>query len=108
MGDIDSAIREYREAKHLNPSRYDTRQNLGSALMSLGMYPEAIREFRELETMFPDAEVCHLCLGTPLQYTDDLKGAEKEFRTATKLDPSPKEPLIPLHSLPDITKDIDS
>lgn len=86
-GDHVSAIREYREAKRLDPKRLDVRQNLASALMHED--PAAsITEFRELVAMAPDYPVCHQCLGNALYRTGRMADAEKEYRTAVRLDPT--------------------
>ncbi len=59
-GDVPAAIREFREAKRINPNDPIARQNLGSALM--GMAPaEAIRELKELEKCSPTSK-CATCV----------------------------------------------
>jgi len=60
------------------------------------MYPEAIREFRELEVLFPGfRKVCHMCLGTALRNTGDLKGGgEKSSTLQPRWTPFDPEPLI--------------
>ena len=89
-GDKNTAILEFREAKRLDPNDPLARQNLGSLLM--GQNPrEAVRELQELEKKFPDFEMCHVCLGKGLAWTGDIAGAEAEYRTAAKLDPSDPE-----------------
>ena len=57
-GDYESAIRAFREAKRLNPQRYDVRQNLGAALMNHGRTAESVVEFRELVKLYPDTQMC--------------------------------------------------
>ena len=84
-GNMGGAIAEFREAKRLSPDSPDFRQNLASALMHQDPRA-AIVELRELETKFPNFEVCHLCLGNGLLWTNDVAGAEAEFRLAIKLD----------------------
>jgi len=87
-GDLDSAIREFHEAKRLDPKMFAARQNLASALIAHNMNAEAVVELRELESMAPDSAICHDCLGLALFRTWDFDGAEKEYRKAIDLDPS--------------------
>jgi tetratricopeptide (TPR) repeat protein len=86
--DIESAIREYREAKRLDPKWYDPRQNLGHDLLELNRFGEAVQEFRELEAIYPNSSMCHESLGAALSDGGDFAGAEKEFTIAEQLDTS--------------------
>lgn len=106
MGNIGGAITEFRVAKQLNPNDPWTRQNLASALMREAP-AVAIVEMRELEKKFPDFQVCHVCLGNALLWTDDVKGAEEEYRIAVKLDPTDSSPHIGLGDIRGKQKDWD-
>src|SRR5215472_385375 len=90
-GDFVSAIREYREAKRLDPKRLDVRQNLGAALIHTDP-AAAVVEFRELTALAPDWPIRHACLGNALMQTGRLQEAEKEYRTAATLDPASSHP----------------
>jgi Flp pilus assembly protein TadD len=46
-GDLEGAIKEYREYLKIRPSALDARSNLGAALARLGRYEEAIAEYRQ-------------------------------------------------------------
>ncbi len=45
-GDIEGAIREYREFLALRPNRVKARSNLGAALAHVGRYEEAIEQYQ--------------------------------------------------------------
>ena len=106
-GEMASAIREYREAKRLNPKDPLIRQNFASALMSVNP-PAGIAELKELEKQFPEFEVCHVCLGKGLAWAEDIKGAKGEFRKATELDPADPEPHSGLGELEETQKNYDA
>jgi tetratricopeptide (TPR) repeat protein len=105
-GNPAGAVPEFREAKRLNPYDPTFRQSLASALMKQS--PEAaLLELRELEAKFPNFEVCHVCLGNALAWQGDTKGAEQEFQTAARLDPSDAAPVVGLGGLLEKEKNYD-
>ncbi len=100
------AVPEFREAKRLNPYDPSFRQNLASALMKQSP-AAAVVELRELEAKFPNFEVCHVCLGNALAWQGDTKGAEQEYQTASRLDPSDADPVVGLGGLLEKEKNYD-
>ncbi len=84
---MDSAIREYREAKRLDPTRIDVRENLA---WDLGGRDRAagIKEFQELIAIAPDFALAHAGLANVFLLNADYKGAEAECQKAIELDPS--------------------
>ncbi len=107
MGRMGEAVAEYREAKRLNPYDPAIRQNLSSALMKVAPR-DAIVELKEMETKFPNFEMCHVCLGNALVRTQDLKGAEAEYRIAMKLDPADADPHGGLGNIQEKQKNYDA
>ena len=89
-GDLDAAIREYREAKRLDPNLLSVRNNLASTLVDRDL-ELAILEFRELTAFAPDFEVCRVCFGSALYKKGDLPAAAEQYQEALKLDPSDPE-----------------
>jgi tetratricopeptide (TPR) repeat protein len=105
-GNPAGAVPEFREAKRLNPYDPTFRQNLASALMKQSP-AAAVEELKELEAKFPNFEVCHVCLGNALAWQGDTKGAEREYQTALKLDPSDADPVVGLGGLLEKEKNYD-
>jgi len=97
-GNPAAAVPEFREAKRLNPNDPTFRQNLASALMKQAP-AAAVVELRELEAKFPNFEVCHVCLGNTLAWQGDTKGAEQEYQTAARLEPTDPAPVVGLGDL---------
>ena len=54
MGDVDEAIRHYREAARLDPGSAETYNNWGTALAQQGDWDEAIGKYREALRIKPD------------------------------------------------------
>ncbi len=106
-GNIGAAVAEYREAKRLNPYDPAIRQNLSSALMQIQPL-QALAELEEMEAKFPNFEMCHVCLGNGLVWAGDFKGAEAEYRTAMKLDPSDADPHGGLGDIQEKQKNYDA
>lgn len=105
-GNQAGAVPEFREAKRLNPYDPSFRQNLASALMRVSP-AAAVVELKELEVKFPNFEVCHVCLGNALAWQGDVKGAEQEYQTASRLDPSDADPVVGLGRLLEKEKNYD-
>ena len=85
-GDVDSAIREYREAKRLDPSRVDVRQNLAGVLGKRD-HSAAIKEYQELIALDPNFAKAHAGVGYFLLLDGDYKGAEAECEKAIQIYP---------------------
>jgi tetratricopeptide (TPR) repeat protein len=86
-GDLDGAIREYREALRIQPDYAEAHNNLGNALEKKGDLDGAIREFREALRVQPDYADAHYNLGVALYDKGDLDGAIRESREALRIQP---------------------
>ncbi len=67
-GDLEGAIREYREVVRANPGRFDARSNLGAVLAKLGRYQDSIQEYTEALNTAPPEAAKHLRLNLALAY----------------------------------------
>lgn len=86
-GDLDAAIREYREALPLRPQYAELRYNLGNALYDRGDLDEAAAEYREalrLNPAYPDA---HYNLANVLGDKGDVDKAIGHYLEAIRLKP---------------------
>ena len=67
-GDLEGAVREYRQVILANPERFDAKSNLGAVLAKLGRYQEAIKEYSEALGTAPPEAAGHLRLNLALAY----------------------------------------
>jgi eukaryotic-like serine/threonine-protein kinase len=84
-GDLDSAIREYREAIRLGPSA-DAHYNLGNALFEEDL-EGAIREYRAAIRVEPNHANAYFNLANGLRAKGDLEGAIRAAREVVRLEP---------------------
>jgi Flp pilus assembly protein TadD len=87
-GDLDGAIREFREAIRIRQDLWEARNNLGAVLLVKGDLAAAIFEYRELVRLAPDFADGHTNLGNALYQKGDVAGAIAEYREATRLKPN--------------------
>jgi Flp pilus assembly protein TadD len=94
-GNINEAIRAFRQAIHIAPN-YDTSYaNLGLALLKHGDRQAAIVEYEKSLLINPRNQRAHNDLGALLMEHGHLKQAAEHLRTAMSL--SPNDPLPPLN-----------
>jgi tetratricopeptide (TPR) repeat protein len=84
---VDEAIREYRQAIHLDPKDATAHCNLGLALYNQGRLDDAIREYRTALALDPRYATAHCNLGLALYNKGRLDDAIREYRAAIDLDP---------------------
>jgi tetratricopeptide (TPR) repeat protein len=87
-GDLDAAIKEYREAIRINPNAMHSHYNLGIALFTKGNLDAAIREFQEALRLNPASRDAHVNLGAALVSKGNLDGAIQEFQEAIRINPN--------------------
>jgi protein O-mannosyl-transferase len=86
-GQIDEAIRQYREAIRLKPNYPDAHNNLGIALDNKGQTGEAIQQFREAIRLKPDHLDAHYNLGNTLPKAGQMDEAIRQYREVIRLKP---------------------
>jgi tetratricopeptide (TPR) repeat protein len=90
-GDLDGAIRAYREYLAAEPDSVQARSNLGAALARTGRYDEAIAEYDRALRKSPDAPALLLNLGLAYYKTGRHAEAAARFERAVSLSPQFQE-----------------
>ena len=86
-GDLDGAIRAYREYLTAQPDSLQARSNLGAALARAGRYDEAIAEYDRALSKSPDNPALLLNLGLAYYKTGRPAEAAARFERAASLAP---------------------
>ena len=86
-GQVEEAIRHYREALGLRPDYADAHVNLGTALGEKGQIEEAIRQYREALHLEPDYAMARYRLGNLLAKKGQLDEAISQYHEAIRLQP---------------------
>jgi serine/threonine-protein kinase len=87
-GDLEEAVRCYREAVTLDPKYATTHNGLGHALHEKGQVDAALASYRTAVALDPKYTAAHNNLGIALQDKGQLDAALASFRTALALDPT--------------------
>jgi tetratricopeptide (TPR) repeat protein len=90
-GDLDGAIRVYREYLAGEPDSVQARSNLGAALARTGRYDEAIAEYDRALRKSPDAPALLLNLGLAYYKMGRHAEAAARFERAVSLSPQFQE-----------------
>jgi len=85
--EFSCAIRAFESALRLDSNSFETRYNLGLALLENGEYRRAATELRIVVRQKADLLAAHNALAAALRETGQLEGAEAEFTAALKIDP---------------------
>ncbi len=85
-GDVDGAIREYREALRIHPNFAHAHNGLGLALDKKDDVDGAIREYREALRLGATDAATHYNLGRLLAKKNDVDGAIGEYHEALQID----------------------
>jgi protein O-mannosyl-transferase len=86
-GQLDEAIREYREALRLNPFYALAHYNLGNALFQKGQVDEAIQHYQESIRLLPMYVEPYNNLGLALAQKGQTDEAIRQFKQAVHLKP---------------------
>ena len=86
-GDLEGAIRQYREALRAHPDFVDARYGLGNALAMRGDLDAAAQEYRQVLEVQPNFVQAHNNLGRVLAAQGRLDEAIDHFREALKIQP---------------------
>jgi len=87
QGNIDDAIKHYREALRIQKDYVSAYDNLGMALLEQGNIDEAIEHFQEALRIEPDFEKAHNSLGIALQKQGNIGDAIEHYREALRIKP---------------------
>jgi Flp pilus assembly protein TadD len=90
-GDVEAAIRTYREYLTAHPDSLEARSNLGAALARSGRYAEAIAEYDTALAKSPDNPVLLLNLGLAYYKSGRPAEAATRFERAVSLAPQFKD-----------------
>ncbi len=86
-GELDAAVRHFRQATELKPDYIEPQMRLAKALMSQGSYEDAIEHFREALRIKPDAAEPHNNLGMALMSLERFDEAISHYRQALRIRP---------------------
>jgi tetratricopeptide (TPR) repeat protein len=86
-GDLEGAVREYRQGLDLRPGDYAARYNLGNLLSRQGEFEQAAEQYRRALEAKPDHVRSHYNLGRALYRLGKIDEAEQEFRETLRLKP---------------------
>src|SRR5207244_10114680 len=87
IGDLEGAIREYKESARLAPNDPVPHYFHGQALQTLDRLDMAIREYREAVTLAPQDVRMRLNLGSAYYEQGILESAIAQYREALQLTP---------------------
>lgn len=87
VGEIETALRELREAIRLSPEFPDAHYNLGSALQARGAVKDAIAAYRRAIELEPDYAEAHNNLGVLLEMVGDRASGVAHYRRAVQIQP---------------------
>jgi Tfp pilus assembly protein PilF len=87
LGDLETAMKHYREALQIQPDYAEAHNNLGVALASRGRLDEAIKHYRQAVRINPAYANAHYNLGNVLTSRNDLDEAIRHYREAVRINP---------------------
>jgi Flp pilus assembly protein TadD/thiol-disulfide isomerase/thioredoxin len=87
-GDLEGAVRAYREVLALDPRNAQVRSNLGAALASLGRYQEAIAAYREALAAAPGEARIRTNLALAYYKSADVPRAAEELQALHDAQPA--------------------
>ncbi|MAU11501.1 MAG: hypothetical protein CL607_16885 [Anaerolineaceae bacterium] len=87
MGDLQTAIRDYTQAIHLNPSDAKAYNNRGGAYNILGQNAQAIADFDKAIALDPNYAHAYSNRGKAYRESGDIEQALTDYSAAISLDP---------------------
>ena len=90
-GDLDGAVKLYREFLKARPASFEAHSNLGAILARQGLYPDAIAEYKSAIRLAPGNPSIAFNLAIAYYKSGDIGQAAAEL---TKLPPNPRVTLL--------------
>jgi tetratricopeptide (TPR) repeat protein len=87
LGQLDAAVKSYKQALAINPDYADTHYNLGNTLEELGQLEEAVKRYEQALVIKPGYAEAHCNLGNTLKDLGQLKAAVKHYEKALAIKP---------------------
>lgn len=84
---LSKAIRKYRKASELDPSKVEYQINLGSLHFNQENYEQAVNYYRNALSINSKSAEAHLYLGASLLRTGDRRTARRHLKEVLELDP---------------------
>jgi tetratricopeptide (TPR) repeat protein len=93
-GNLEGAIREYREYLKVRPDSMPARSNLGAALARIGRYDEAIDEYKLALRAEPRNAAVLLNLGLTYYKTNRIPEAAQQLESVMSLGPPSRQVVL--------------
>lgn len=87
IGEIDRAIKEYKEAIRIDPDYYFAHNNLGVLFQRKGMLDLAAKELKKTIQLKPGFDMAHNNLGNLYFELREIPSASREYKEAIRLNP---------------------
>jgi tetratricopeptide (TPR) repeat protein len=91
QGQVDAAVKSYRQAVELSPNYSNALLNLGKALAETGHFTEAAARYQEALRIRPDLVDAHTGLGAALTRLGRLDEAVAHYQEALRVRPNSAE-----------------
>lgn len=82
VGELDEALRCFKQATELSPEDFDAWHSLGMVYMKLHRFPEAVEAGRRSCKIKPNDQLAHVSLSMALQKNNQIEEAEAEAAKA--------------------------
>ena len=82
VGDLEAALKCFKQATDLDPKHFDAWHSLGMAYMKLHRFPEAVEAGRRSCELRPNDQLAHVSLSMALQKNNQIEEAEAEAAKA--------------------------
>lgn len=93
-GDINEAIRDYRQLLELRPDTPEARVNLGAALVQLGQYDAGIKEYEQALPAVTNKNQVRMNIALAYYKKGDFQAAHDQFEVLRKTAPANAQLVI--------------
>jgi serine/threonine protein kinase len=84
---LEMAIRDFKEARNLDPGNHEAYFQLGRALTKFGKYDEALNQYEQSIAIMPENPDAHFNLGYIFLGRKEYASAAREFEEVVKIKP---------------------